>query len=227
MAIYHFDVKIKTEKDILKTSAYISGEKIKHSEGGVSHYSRNEEFVYSKILLPQGCNKKFEDRGYLWNTARNNQRKNAQVARSIIVALPRELNLEQQTALMEEFCKKCFCSQGHIVDFSIHCDNKENPHAHILVTMRKINENGNLGERNLNFNTKAALINWRDEWERICNSYLDKYSPDTKHISCKSNNDLGVETPPTKHFGPKKWNLKKREENKDDLEESLSYSPKM
>ena len=98
---------------------------------------------HKEIILPQNAPKEFGDRSTLWNTVKKiKKRKDSQVAREIQVALPKELNIQEQIKLTQSFIKDNFTSKNIIVDFAIHNKGDGNPHAHILTTTRAVNEKG-------------------------------------------------------------------------------------
>ena len=147
IAIYHFNAKIvsrgKSASAVAK-AAYISDEKIKNEYDGVIHdYRRKREVVHKEILLPYNAPPKFKNRSILWNVVEKSEtRKNSQTARHIDAALPVEISRDEQIDLVRHFCQQCFISKGMCVDFAIHDNGDGNPHAHILLTTRKVNESG-------------------------------------------------------------------------------------
>lgn len=91
---------------------------------------------------------RFSDREFLWNDIERNEKSSkALLARNLIFALPRELSEEDRIKLLEQFVKENFTDKGMIADVNIHnpdaSDGLEQPHAHILLTLRQIDENGN------------------------------------------------------------------------------------
>ena len=100
------------------------------------------------------------------------KRKDSQLAREIEIALPIELSKKEQIKLVQDFVKSQFINQGMIADINIH-ESDSNPHAHIMLTTRKINSNG-FGEKVRDWNKKENLMKWREEWANIQNLYLAK-----------------------------------------------------
>lgn len=97
--------------------------------------------VFTEIILPENAPIEFENRSVLWNSVEKIEKAaNSQLAREIELALPKELTIAKNISLVREYCRKHFVSSGMVADFAIH-DNKGNPHAHILLTMRPFNEN--------------------------------------------------------------------------------------
>ena len=68
--------------------------------------------------------------------------KDSRLAREFVVALPIELNREEQIALLQDFIREQFVSDGMCADAAIHDTDGHNPHAHILLTVRPLDERG-------------------------------------------------------------------------------------
>lgn len=73
--------------------------------------------------------------------------KNSQLAREVEIALPVELNREQQIQLVREYVKDNFVLVGMCADIAIHDKEDGNPHAHIMLTMRQLEESGEWGAK--------------------------------------------------------------------------------
>ena len=125
MALFHLNVtQIKRSKgqSAIAAAAYRAGEKL-HSEyyGETSDYTNKHGLICSEILLPDHAPREYADRQTLWNAVEASEKQwNAQLARGIIMALPRELPAEQYEALIREYCMKQFVSKGMIADYAIH-----------------------------------------------------------------------------------------------------------
>ena len=74
-----------------------------------------------------------------------------------------ELTKEQQIHLLRDFTQRAFVSQGMVADIALHRDNLENPHAHILLTTRKLTSEG-FGPKHRDWNARAELLKWREQW---------------------------------------------------------------
>ena len=80
-----------------------------------------KEIVAKGILLPPNAPREYTDRQMLWNAVEASEKQwNAQLARGIIMALPRELPADQYEALVREYCMEQFVSKGMIADYAIH-----------------------------------------------------------------------------------------------------------
>ena len=146
----HFDVSIVSRSDnssAVAASAYQSGERLRceYDQKTKFYPGKEAEVVYKEILLPEHAPEEFSDRAILWNSAEGVETQwNAQLARKLIITLPRELTLEENIALIRQYCNEQFRSKGMIVDLCMHDPDPPgyNPHAHILLTMRSLDESG-------------------------------------------------------------------------------------
>lgn len=181
-------------------AAYISGEKIKNEYDGVTHdYRRKHEVVHKEILLPYNAPLKFKDRSVLWNAVeRAETRKNSQTAKHIDAALPVEISREEQIDLVRHFCMQCLTFKGMCADFAIHDKGDGNPHVHILLTTRNVNESG-FTTKNRSWNDKSILLEWRKLWADWCNHKL--YYVSGERISHRSYKEQGISKIPQKHLG--------------------------
>ena len=106
-------------------------------------YTRKGGVVHNEIMLPPHAPPSFSDRSTLWNSVELYEKAgNAQLAREIDAALPIELSREEQIRLVREYCSSQFVSKGMCVDFAIHDTDSGNPHCHIMLTMRPLDERG-------------------------------------------------------------------------------------
>lgn len=203
IAIYHFHVKMVSRgkgKSAVGKAAYISGEKIKNEYDNMTHdYRKKKEIVHKEILLPDNAPQKFKKRSVLWNAVEKSEtRKNSQTARNIDAALPVELSRAEQVDLVRNFCNQCFVSSGMCVDFAIHDKNDGNPHVHILLTTRRVDENG-FTTKDRSWNDRDLLKLWRERWADWCNHKL--HSVSDERIDHRSYVEQGIEKVPQLHLG--------------------------
>jgi Ti-type conjugative transfer relaxase TraA len=176
MAIYHLSVKVhsrKSGKSIVAAAAYRAGQSLEEEQTGITHnYTRKQGVEYSEILAPEGSPDWVFDRSRLWNAVEaTEKRKDSQLAREVEVGLPIELGKAEQEALLREYVQREFVSKGMVADFSIHRDDENNPHAHILLTMRSVTKEG-FGPKMRGWNERAKLMDWRQGWEEVTNEHL-------------------------------------------------------
>jgi Ti-type conjugative transfer relaxase TraA len=188
MAIYHLSGTIVTRsqgRSAVACAAYRAGEKLYDERRELTHdFSKKRDVVYRDIRLPENAPREFADRETLWNAVeRAEKRKDAQLAREFNVSLPRELNLEQQIALVREYVDAQFVRLGMIADVAIHHDKtqsgEEQPHAHIMLTMREVSEQG-FGFKVTAWNAKERLLEWREAWANSANQHLALHGHDVQ-----------------------------------------------
>lgn len=147
VAIYHCSIGIKGRSkgnSAVGSSAYRAGVKLEDKETGATHdYTKKRGVVYNEVMLPQNAPKEYQNREVLWNEVQKAEKHpKAQLARDIEVGLPREMSREQQIQCVRDYVKNNFTKEGMCADVAIHDKKDGNPHAHILLTMRGIKENG-------------------------------------------------------------------------------------
>jgi hypothetical protein len=192
----------------LAHAAYQRGEQI---EGDViiHDYTRKSGVMYSEIMLPENAPPEFMDSETLWNAVETSEkRKDAQLAREIIVALQREFNLEEQREVLRDYVEENFVSKGMIVDFSIHDKGDGNPHAHIMLTMREVTPEG-FGKKNREWNNRKNIVDWRESWADVNNRMFVRKGLDER-IDHRSYKEQGLDREPMIHLGYEAWALEKK-----------------
>ncbi len=149
MAIYHLEAKVVSRgsgRSAVAASAYLSCSNILNDYDGVRHdYTRKKGLVWQEVFLPEYAPAEWQDRGVLWNAVEENEKtKDSRLAREFVPALPVELNKEQWQQLLSDFINEQFVSDGMCADVAIHDPYPpgHNPHAHIMLTVRPLDENG-------------------------------------------------------------------------------------
>ena len=147
MAIYHLEAKVISRgagRSAVAAAAYMSCSQILNDYDGVQHdYTRKQGLVWQQIFLPEYAPPEWSDRGTLWNTVEENEKtKDSRLAREFVVALPIEMGKAEWESLLTEFIKDNFVADGMCADVCIHDTDGHNPHAHIMVTVRPLAENG-------------------------------------------------------------------------------------
>lgn len=128
----------------MAASAYLSCSKILNDYDGVQHdFTRKKGLVWEQVFLPEYAPAEWQDRAILWNAVEENEKtKDSRLAREFVVALPVELGKSEWQKLLTEFIREQFVADGMCADVAIHDTDGHNPHAHILLTVRPLNENG-------------------------------------------------------------------------------------
>ena len=147
MAIYHLEAKVVsrgTGRSAVAASAYMSCSRLYNDYDGIQHdYTRKQGLVWEHIFLPDYAPAAWQEREALWNAVEENEKaKDNRLARELVVALPVELDTEKQIALLAEYVQNDFVADGMCADAAIHDTDGHNPHAHILLTVRPLNEDG-------------------------------------------------------------------------------------
>lgn len=149
MAIYHMQAKIVSRgkgRSAVAASAYMSCSSVTNEYDGVHHdYTRKKVLVWEQVFLPENAPVEWQDRAILWNAVEDAEKsKDSRLAREFVVALPRELNADQQIALLTEYIQQQFVADGMCADVGIHDPDPpgHNPHAHILLTIRPLDDHG-------------------------------------------------------------------------------------
>ena len=147
MAIYHLEAKVVSRgagRSAVAASAYLSCSRLYNDYDGIQHdYTKKQGLVWQEVFLPAMAPPEWKDREQLWNAVEEVETsKDSRLAREFVVALPIELNRENQIELLREFIREQFVSDGMCADAAIHDTDGHNPHAHILLTVRPLNERG-------------------------------------------------------------------------------------
>ena len=147
MAIYHLEAKVVSRgagRSAVAASAYLSCSRLYNDYDGIQHdYTKKQGLVWQQVFLPEYAPQEWQDREKLWNAVEEVETaKDSRLAREFVVALPIELSREQQIELLQDFIREQFVSDGMCADAAIHDTDGHNPHAHILLTVRPLDERG-------------------------------------------------------------------------------------
>ena len=234
MAIYHLAVKVigrNKGQSVIAAAAYRSGEKlIDEATGQVKHYAaRGERIRFTGIFAPPGAPSWVYDRNRLWNAAEQAEtRKDATLAREIVVALPHELTDQARLWLISDFVRDAFVRRGLVADVAIHAPDRNsdsrNFHAHILITERALMHghfrraaefpsNMLLGKgrsrpvaspfaekKDRSLYSKETLYGWREQWSRLCNRHLTRHGHAAR-IDHRTLAEQRIDREPTRHLG--------------------------
>ena len=233
-------VQRSQRQSAVAAAAYQSGEKLFcEYDQQVKHYPEKRGIVHNEILLPANAPPEYADRNTLWNAAEAVEKQwNSQLARRWVLTIPREIPPDQYAVLVREFCEQQFVSKGMIADFAIHDPHPpgHNPHAHVLLTMRAMDEHGKWlpksrkvydldenGERiklpsgrwkshkedTVDWNDQKYCEIWRHEWEVIQNRYLEA-NDRPERVDLRSYARQGLDIVPTVHEGAAVRQMEKR-----------------
>ena len=238
MGSYHFhmtQVKRSAGQSVVAAAAYRSGEKLQSTYyGEINDYTRKKGIVMSEIFLPEHAPREFSDRETLWNSVEWIElNRKAQLAHNFDISLMNEFTMEENIAMAKAFVQEELVARGMIVDLAIHDPVRKpgeeaNPHMHILVPIRPLNEDGSWGikqkkvsvldgegnpvfDKNgkqcfravqtTDWSSKETLLALRRSWADRCNAlYAEKGL--TERVDDRSYMDLGIGQIPTIHEGP-------------------------
>lgn len=166
MAIYHLEAKVISRgvgRSACAASAYLSCSQILNDYDGIQHdYTRKSGLVWQQVFLPEYAPQEWSDRAVLWNAVEANEKtKDSRLAREFVVALPIELRKDQWVALLTEYIQDNFVAEGMCADVAIHDTDGHNPHAHIMLTVRPLDEQGKW-----QYKTEKEYLCVRDDEER-------------------------------------------------------------
>ncbi len=210
MAIYTIQIKTVSRSDGHSATAKIAyncrdkitdlrtGEIHKYNSKKMSADLLHSEITYKDLTIDK------KERSEIWNNAElAENRKDSRTAREYVVALPKELSIQQNIELVREFASELTTKFNNVADWAIHNekDGNGNIHAHILTTTREFNsETKQLGERTtIEWNntkcqknnvpiTQEQIKEIRKNWENIQNKHLAMAGLDLT-VSCERKED--------------------------------------
>ncbi|MCI0430835.1 MAG: Ti-type conjugative transfer relaxase TraA [Rhodospirillales bacterium] len=188
MAIYHLHVKVigrKCGSSAVASAAYRSASRLRDDRLERSHdFSNKRGVVHSEVMLPEDAPEAWSDRERLWNDVEAlEKRKDAQLSREVEFALPREMTQAQGIELARDFVQSEFVDQGMIADLNVHwdigVDGLPKPHAHVMLTMRSVDESG-FGPKVRDWNRTELVERWRERWADHVNERLAELDIDAR-----------------------------------------------
>lgn len=218
-------------RSAVQIAAYNSRTKL-HSKytGKTYDSSHKKDLVFHKIYLPDNAPLDFLIQEILWNEVEKVEKnRNARLARVLIISLPKEIERNEQLQMIEQYVSEYFVSKGMCADVAVHDKKDNNPHAHILLTTRSLDQDGKWmskqhrnyirddnGEKIIDEKTNKPKLGksiktndwdnkenaeiWRKGWSDICNEYFEKLHIPRK-VTHMSYARQGINLEPTKHLG--------------------------
>lgn len=233
--VIHFKMEIISRgkgkyRSAVGYAAYCAGTRLRNErDSHLYNWSGRKDVIFSKIMLPKNAPRIYLDRKVLWNEVEKIEKcKNAQLARTLVIALPSEFSADTQKRIVCNFVQTAFVNRGMCADINIHDNGTGNTHAHIILTMRSIDKDGNwmtkqqkiclLDEngkkiydpvkhqckcttRKINdWDNPKNVEQWRKKWAEVCNTEFARLGL-SKRVTHKSYKRQGVDLIPTKHLG--------------------------
>jgi Ti-type conjugative transfer relaxase TraA len=209
MAIYHFSAKVVSRgggSSAVAAAAYRSADRLYDARLDRHHdFSNKTGVVHSEVMLPEGAPEEWRDRAKLWNDVEAVEvRKDAQLAREIEFAIPREMSQADGIQLARDFVQREFVDRGMVADLNVHrdvgVDGLAKPHAHVMLSMREVGENG-FGPKVREWNKTELLTHWREAWAEHVNGRLAQLDIDAR-IDHRSLEAQGIALEPQNKIGP-------------------------
>jgi Ti-type conjugative transfer relaxase TraA len=209
MAIYHLSAQVisrGTGRSVVAAAAYRAATRLEDTRTGLAHdFTHKDHVVHAEVLLPEGAPTTWADRSVLWNAVESGEkRKDAQLAREVEFALPRELSQAEGIALARDFVREQFVARGMVADLCVHAplgeDGEAKPHAHVLLTLRQAGPEG-FGLKQRDWNSTALLEGWRARWAELANERLASLGHDVR-IDHRSFAAQGIALEPQHKVGP-------------------------
>jgi Ti-type conjugative transfer relaxase TraA len=209
MAIYHFSAKVisrATGSSAVAAAAYRSASRLHDERLERDHdFSNKAGVVHSEVILPENAPEEWHNRERLWNDVEAaEKRKDAQLCREVEFAIPRELNQAEGIRLARDFVSREFVARGMVADLNVHWDIGEDgqpkPHAHVMLGMREVTEEG-FGPKVRDWNRTELLTHWREAWADHVNQRLAELDIDSR-IDHRSLEAQGIELEPQHKIGP-------------------------
>ncbi len=237
----HFSIKItqrSKRQSAVAGAAYQSGENLfSEYDQKMKRYSDKRGILYTEIMLPANAPPEYADREKLWNSVETVEKQwNAQLARRFVLALPVEVPAELHAQMVRDYCMEHFVSKGMCCDIAIHDTGRGNPHCHVMLTMRAMDDKGKWlpksrkvydidenGERirlpsgnykshkesTVDWNEQYHGEQWRHGWEEVQNKYLEMVgSPE--RVDLRSYEKQGIDKIPTVHMGAAVTQMERR-----------------
>lgn len=215
MAIYHLSMKTISRsagRSTTAAAAYRAGVKIVDRVTGEVHdYTRKAGVLGAAVVLPTGGTM---PRAELWNRVEeHHRRKDAVLAREIVIALPAELNGEDRERLALKYARELADKYGVAVDVALHAPSKDgsdkNWHAHIMLTACHVSPQGELGKKCVALDPihckkhklETAADEQRERWAELANAALAKSGQEAR-IDHRSHAERGLAELPSYHLGP-------------------------
>lgn len=211
----------RSGSSVVACAAYRACEKLKDERYNKTHdYSKKHNVLHTEIIKPDHAPQWMGDRQQLWNAVEaGEKRKDAQLAKEVILVLPRNLDHEQHKQVVTGWIADNVTSRGLIADYAIHepdaSDGGKNPHAHVMFTLRPVEADGTFGKKLTGYKDggldgKAALQEMRFSYQEHLNIASAENDNNQITFDLRSYREKGINRTPQPKKGAKVTYLEKR-----------------
>ena len=211
----------RSGSSVVAAASYRAGDKLRDERSQKIHdYTRKDHVLHTEIMAPEHAPDWVYDRQTLWNNVEaGEKRKDAQLAKEVVLTLPRNLDHEQHKKVVRGWVDENVISRGLIADVAIHnpdaADGGKNPHAHVMFTLRPIDTEGNFGKKltgykNGGLDGKQVLKELRFSYQDHLNKASAENDNNQVVFDLRSYREKGIDRIPQPKKGPKVTYLEKR-----------------
>jgi ATP-dependent exoDNAse (exonuclease V) alpha subunit len=238
---YHVEIISRGKgRSAVQLAAYCARERLHCEYNGLTYnYTKKNDLAHSEIILPQFAPRSFYNRETLWNAVELIEKsKNARLARAVILTLPKELKRDTHIGMARGYVQAFFVEKGMCADIAIHDKGDDKPHAHVMLTTRSLDENGEwtikqrkryllnpdgskifdpekgcykLGRsvKTNDWDNREHIEKWRKDWADAWNIELERFGFE-RRVTHESYERQGIKREPTKHLGRSVMALEER-----------------
>lgn len=195
---------IETGRTVLGGAAHNAGERLEEIGGRAIDYRGKPHVAHAESSVPDGAPAWMSDRQSLWSAVEAVEKRcDARLAKSIIIALPRELSLDQNIELARAFVTGHLVPAGCAVDWAVHSPldqhGEPQPHLHAQITTREISPDG-FGKKLRGLDRKNFVTESRRAWATHANAALERAGR-RERIDHRSHADRGIDLTPQIKLG--------------------------
>jgi ATP-dependent exoDNAse (exonuclease V) alpha subunit len=218
IAIYHCAVRVLTRgkrHNAIGAAAHNAAERLTDRRTGrVYDFAyKSPHVMHAEILLPEGAAAFMRDRATLWQVVEHiedghSRSRDAQLARDVNLALPRELSRAANIVLARSFLLAEFVALGMACDFAIHeqlsaTDGLVQPHVHGLLSLRECTPEG-FGRKVRAWGSRALFNAWREHWAAYVNAAL-AWAGTPERVDHRSLKAQGIEREARRYLRRAEW----------------------
>jgi ATP-dependent exoDNAse (exonuclease V) alpha subunit len=210
----------RSGSSVVACAAYRACDKLNDQRYEKTHdYTKKHNVLHAEIVTPAGAPEWMKDRGSLWNAVEaGEKRKDAQLAKEVVLVLPRNLDHEQHKEVVRGWIADNITKRGLVADFAIHepdaSDGGKNPHAHVMFTLRPVEGEGFgkklTGYKDGGLDGREVLEDMRFSYEHHLNIASAANDNNQVVFNLRSYREKGIDREPQKKIGAKVNYLEKR-----------------